>query len=44
MQLRWVFFINPLDGQKTKKPKTKSADFFVNTGILDKLFQKEPKF
>ena len=38
------FLIYPLDGQKTKKTKTKSADFFVNTGILDKLFQKEPKF
>ena len=34
--------INQLDGRKTKKPKTKTADFLVNTGILVKLFQKSP--
>ena len=37
---------NPLDGRntkKTKKPKTKTADFFVNTGILVNFFQKKPK-
>ena len=35
--------INPLDGRNTKKPKTKTTDFFVNTGILVKLFQKKAK-
>ena len=34
--------INPLDGRNTKKLKTKTADYFVNTGILVKLFQKKP--
>jgi len=37
------FMINPLDGRNTKKPKTKTADFLVNTGILVKFFQKKPK-
>ena len=40
--------INPLDGQNTKKPKNqkpkpKTADFFVNTGISVKFFQKKSK-
>ena len=34
---------NPLDGRNTKKPKTKTADFFVNTHISVKFFQKKPK-
>ena len=29
--------------KKNKKPKTKTADFFVNTHSLVKLFQKKPK-
>ena len=46
-------FINPFwlmiyplhrrNTKKTKKPKTKLLIFFVNTGILVKLFQKKPK-
>ena len=37
--------INPFDGRNTKKlknqkPKTKTDDFLVNTGILVKLFKK----
>ena len=36
--------IDPLDGRNTKEQKTKTADFFVNTGILVKLFQKKPKY
>ena len=31
---------NPLDGRNTKKPNTKTADFFVNTHISVKFFQK----
>ena len=29
--------------KKTKNQKTKTADFYVNTGILIKLLQKKPK-
>ena len=32
--------IYPLHGRNTKKLKTKTSDFFVNTHILVKLFQK----
>ena len=35
---------NPLDGRNTKKLKTKTADFFVNTHISVKFFQKKPKW
>ena len=34
---------NPLDGRNTKKPKTKPADFFVNTHISGKSFQQKAK-
>ena len=34
---------NPLDGRNTKKPKTKTADFFVNTHISVIFFQKKAK-
>ena len=32
--------INPLDGRNPKKPKIQTADFFVNIGILVKLYKK----
>ena len=35
--------INPLNGRKAKKQKTKTADFLVNTGILVNLFKKKAK-
>ena len=35
--------IYPLDSQNTKKPKTRTAGFFVNTRISVKFFQKKPK-
>ena len=35
--------IYPLDSRNTKKLKNKTADFFVNTRILVKLFQKKAK-
>ena len=35
-----ILMTNPLDGQNTKKPKTKTADFFVNTHISVKSFKK----
>ena len=38
-----VLLIYPLDSRNTKKPKTKTADFFVNTRISVKFFQKKPK-
>ena len=34
--------IYPLDGRNTKKPKTKTGDFFVNTLISVNFFQKKP--
>ena len=34
--------IYPLDGRNTKKPKTKTADFFVNTHI-SVFFSKKAK-
>ena len=34
---------NPLDGRNTKKQKTKTADFFVNTHISVNFFQKKAK-
>ena len=34
---------NPLDGRNTKKPKTKTADFFVNTHISVNFFSKKAK-
>ena len=37
------FVIYPLDSQNTKKLKTKTAVFFVNTRISVKFFQKKPK-
>ena len=33
--------MNPLDGRNTKKPKTKTADFFLNTGIQSNYFKKK---
>ena len=38
-----TLLIYPLHGRNTKKPKTKTAYFFVNTRILVKLLQKKPK-
>ena len=38
----WRPMIYPLDSRNTKKPKTKTADFFVSTRIFVKLFQKKP--
>ena len=43
----WNFpiqLIYPLDSRKTKRPKTKTADFFVHTCISVKFFQKKPKW
>ena len=34
---------NPLDGRNTKNPKTKTADFFVNTHISVIFFSKKAK-
>ena len=37
--------VNPLDSRNTKKlkkTKNKTADFFVNTRILVKLYKKKP--
>ena len=37
---------NPLDGRntkKTKKPKTKTADFFVNNSYFSQMFSKKAK-
>ena len=35
--------IYPFGSRNTKKPKTKTAHFFVNTHISVKFFQKKPK-
>ena len=35
--------IYPLHGRNTKKPKTKTADFFVNTGLFSQIVSKKAK-
>ena len=35
--------IYPLHGRNTKKPKTKTADFFVNTGNFSQIVSKKAK-
>ena len=34
---------NPFDGRNTKKLKTKTADFFVNTGLFSQIVSKKAK-